>query len=58
MQRTNAKIVSAGLPQKLVETPDFQGFLHTDPYRKPANIDVRGRILSQPLNSGLKPRAL
>jgi hypothetical protein len=58
MQQTNAKIVSADLSQKQVKKPDFQGFLHTDPRRKPVNIGVRRLILSQPSNSGLKPRAL
>jgi len=58
MQQTNAKIVSARLLQKQSQRPDFQGFLHTNPRRKPANTGVRRLILSQPSNPDLKPRAL
>jgi hypothetical protein len=58
MQKNNAKIVSARLFQKQVKRPDFQGFLHGNPSGKPANTGARRLILSQPSNSGLKPRAL
>ena len=58
MQKHNAKIVSARLFQKQVKRPDFQGFLHGEPQRKPMNAGARRLILSQPSNPGLKPRAL
>jgi hypothetical protein len=56
MQQTNLKIGGNDSPQKRAKTPDFQGFLHSEPRRGPVNMGVRRRTLSQPSIFSLKSR--
>jgi hypothetical protein len=57
MQKTIVKTAAAALPQRQAKTPDFQGFLHTDPRRRPVNIGVHRHNLFQPTISSRKSRS-
>jgi hypothetical protein len=57
MHKTIVKNAAAALPQKQGKTPNFQGFLHSDPQRKPVNIGVHRPSFFQQRVSGRDSRA-
>jgi len=57
MHKTIVKNAAAALPQKQGKTPNFQGFLHSEPQGRPVNIGVHRQTLFQSSISSRKSRS-